>query len=65
MKPLELTEKQLYGLLTASVTPWITLPDGHKGIFQGVSREDGSGRCFNVEVLVEGVKKTVFGRVVG
>lgn len=32
----------------------VTLPDGQKGILQSVEREDGSGRSFNLRVLVDG-----------
>lgn len=36
-----------------------------RGLVQGIQREDGSGRCFNVAMLVQGQACVVFVRTVG
>lgn len=40
------------------------IPGIIEGIFQGIKREDGSGNCFIVSVLVKGEVQKVFVRTV-
>lgn len=47
---LKLTKMQLLNLLTSRGSPRVKLPDGRVGTVQSVQREDGSGRCFNIEL---------------
>jgi hypothetical protein len=56
-----MTKHQLFSALATAGTAWITLPDGTKGILQGIRRESGCGRSFLVNLLVGklGVTKCV------
>lgn len=45
--------------------PYVGIPGGGCGILVAVEREDGSGHCFNVTVLVStGNRKTFFVRTI-
>lgn len=59
---LTMTKWQLFALLSSQETPWLTLPDGSKGILRAAEREDGSGRNFNLRLLVNGKHVSVFCR---
>lgn len=51
---MTMTQAQLLSLLTHQGAPAVSLPDGRKGYLHAVQREDGSGRSFNVTVMVPG-----------
>lgn len=53
------------GLLMALTSPgpaWVNI-QGVRGILQSIQREDGSGRCHNVTLLVGNELKTLFVRI--
>lgn len=53
----------LFHLLTYPGTTLVTIK-GVRGYLQSVQREDGSGRSFNVTLMLgDGTKKTVYVRV--
>lgn len=47
-----MTRWQILSALTQSGPAWITLDDGRTGILQSVQRESGSGRDFNLTILL-------------
>lgn len=49
-----MTKYQLLSALVSPATPYITLPDGTRGILSAVERESGSGSSFNVTLDVSG-----------
>ncbi len=61
-----MTKWQLMQALTGgSVETVVFGTDGrYRGIVQSVEREDGSGRSFNVRVLVAGVVRMVYVKTV-
>ena len=48
---------QLFAALTGD--GWLTV-NGQRGIVQSIAREDGSGKKFNVQLLVSGKCVTIF-----
>lgn len=59
---MTMTRWQLMSLLTTHGTATMTLPDGRTGCLNGIEREDGSGRSFNVTVNVNGRTVRVYVR---
>ena len=51
---LFIDSRVLLNLLYSQGTPWLHVPRRGVCLFQGVSREDGSGRSFNLSFLGEG-----------
>ena len=60
-----MTRQQLACLLfNVEHTPYITLPDGRRGILSSIQREDGSGHCYNITVNIDRKMVTVFIRTI-
>ena len=51
---------ELFSLMGLQGTANIKLPDGRVGILLGFDRESGSGRSFNLRILVDGRTVNVF-----
>lgn len=59
-----MTKYQLISALVSSETPYITLPDGTRGILTAIQRESGSGSSFNVTLDVSGRTVTRYVRTI-
>lgn len=59
-----MTKFHLFSLLAQQGTALLTLPDGRSAILLGIEREDGSGSSFNLQVVVDGRRESVYVRTI-